>query len=140
MTSNRILSTILLLNLACDPIGDGVTSATEGDGYSSSSSTGQPDPIACDPEAELPECPADRPRCVSSEQNGTQYATCASTCNEDRTCSGEGEVCVDLGSEQPQVCLPNCTVDSICAPGQTCVRPTLIDLDIAQVCFPNPTP
>ena len=130
---------ILTLALACDP-SEVVTTATEGDsGDTSSSSTGEPAPIASDPEAELPECPADHPRCVSSTQNGTTYSACVATCNEDRTC-GDGEICVDLG-DQKAVCLPNCTVDSLCpGEGMTCVRPDLIDLDIAQGCFPNPTP
>lgn len=129
---HKIAPTTLLLNLtlalACDPIGD-----------TSSSSTGERAPLACDPEAEVSGCPADRPRCVSSTQGGTLYTACASTCNEDRTCPSRDDICVDLG-EQLKVCLPNCTEDSLCAPGWTCIRPTLIDLDIAQVCYPNPTP
>lgn len=126
---------------ACDPKADEITSATE----SSSGSEGDVPPgplvVACDPDEELPQCPADRPRCISSTQGGTLYTACVATCNEDRTCGDWTEICVDLGSEQPKVCLPNCTVDSLCpGEGLTCVRPDLIDLDLAQVCFPNPTP
>ena len=143
MTSSKLIHTtfILSLALACDPVADGITTATEGDsGDTSSSSTGEaPALVSCDPKDETPECPEDRPRCVSSTQNGTTYSACVATCNEDRTCSSRDDICVDLG-EQKAVCLPNCTVDSLCEPGLTCVRPDLIDLDLGQVCFPNPTP
>ena len=132
-------TTIICSISGCDPKADEITSATESSSGSSGTEGDQPALVSCDPEDETPECPADRPRCVSSTQGGTLYTACAASCNEDRTCSSRDDICVDLG-EQLKVCLPNCTEDSLCEPGLTCVRPTLIDLDIAQVCFPNPTP